>query len=194
MWAFPAPNTVRVGATLNTVTVIIQGEEEVLQFGVNESYTLYINSSNAVITAPNQWGAMYGLETFFQLVQLNPVESSSSTGGGGVGGGGVVASEGGADTLADGEGPSFSYGLAEGVPLTIQDAPFVGWRGLMIDTARHFLSVPLIKRTVDAMAAAKMNDLHWHITDDQSFPVCLESHPELCKAAAYRSRATGAMM
>ena len=104
-----------------------------LQFGVNESYALYVNGSHAVITAPNHGGAMYGLESFFQLVQL----------------GGV-----GADA-------PFSYGLAEGVPLTINDAPFVRWRGLMIDTARHFLSVPLIKRTIEAMAAAKMNDLHW---------------------------------
>jgi N-acetyl-beta-hexosaminidase len=36
------------------------------------------------------------------------------------------------------------------------------------------------------MAAAKMNCLHWHLTDDQSFPLCLESQPQLCKLSAYR--------
>ena len=157
VWAFPAPNIAVTGATLNTVAVVVLGEGggnggghsvPALQFGVNESYTLYVNGSHAVITAPNHWGAMYGLESFFQLVQLR--ESSTGVGGAAVVGGG------GADA-------PFSYGLAEGVPLTINDAPFVRWRGLMIDTARHFLSVPLIKRAIEAMAAAKMNDLHWPV-------------------------------
>ena len=50
---------------------------------------------------------------------------------------------------------------ALGLRLVHDDAPRVRWRGLMIDTARHYLSISTIKQTVDAMAATKMNDLHW---------------------------------
>ena len=39
-----------------------------------------------------------------------------------------------------------------------------------------------------------MNDLHWHLTDDQSFPLCLVSHPEMCQAAAHRSRRDGSKL
>ena len=53
-------------------------------------------------------------------------------------------------------------------------------------TGRHYLSPATIKNAIVAMAAAKMNSLHWHITDDQSFPLCLESQPQLCKLSAYR--------
>jgi hexosaminidase len=61
----------------------------------------------------------------------------------------------------------------------------------MIDTARHYLPVATIKHAIEAMAAAKMNALHWHISDDQSFPLCLTSAPQLCAVAAYRDRKTG---
>lgn len=55
----------------------------------------------------------------------------------------------------------------------------------MIDTARHYLSIDTIKKTIDGLMMNKMNILHWHITDDESFPLLLKSHPELCKSTAY---------
>jgi hexosaminidase len=53
----------------------------------------------------------------------------------------------------------------------ITDTPRFQWRGLMIDVARHFISADEIKRNIDAMAAVKMNVLHWHLTDDEGFRV-----------------------
>ncbi|WP_375434537.1 beta-N-acetylhexosaminidase [uncultured Hymenobacter sp.] len=53
----------------------------------------------------------------------------------------------------------------------IQDQPRFPWRGLLIDASRHFMPVPLIKRNLDAMAAVKLNVLHWHLSDDQGFRV-----------------------
>ncbi|GAA4369619.1 hypothetical protein GCM10023185_43440 [Hymenobacter saemangeumensis] len=53
----------------------------------------------------------------------------------------------------------------------IQDRPRFAWRGLLMDAARHFLPVPVIKRSLDAMAAVKLNVLHWHLSDDQGFRV-----------------------
>jgi hexosaminidase len=55
--------------------------------------------------------------------------------------------------------------------VSIDDSPRFKWRGIMIDAARHFISVEEIKRNIDAMAAVKMNVLHWHLTDDEGFRV-----------------------
>jgi hexosaminidase len=56
----------------------------------------------------------------------------------------------------------------------IEDEPRFRWRGLLIDVSRHWAPVEIIKRNLDAMAAVKMNVLHWHLSDDQGFRV--ESH------------------
>jgi hexosaminidase len=55
--------------------------------------------------------------------------------------------------------------------VNIDDSPRFKWRGVMIDAARHFISVDEIKRNIDAMAVVKMNVLHWHLTDDEGFRV-----------------------
>lgn len=55
--------------------------------------------------------------------------------------------------------------------VTIADRPRFGWRGLSLDVSRHFLSTTTIKRTLDGMAAVKLNVFHWHLSDDQGFRV-----------------------
>ena len=61
----------------------------------------------------------------------------------------------------------------------IQDQPRFAWRGLLMDAARHFLPVAVIKRNLDGMAAVKLNVLHWHLTDDQGFRVESKVLPRL---------------
>lgn len=75
-----------------------------------------------------------------------------------------------------------------------------------MDTSRNYFSVESIKRTIgndfeskvvdnfiylfifaDAMGMVKLNTFHWHITDSQSFPLVLKSHPELSRIGAYSS-------
>lgn len=63
--------------------------------------------------------------------------------------------------------------------VSIQDKPRFAWRGLMIDSSRHFVPVEKIKRTLDAMAAVKMNVFHWHLTDDQGFRIESRIFPKL---------------
>jgi hexosaminidase len=63
--------------------------------------------------------------------------------------------------------------------VTIADKPRFIWRGLMIDSARHFQPMEVLKRNLDAMAALKMNVLHWHLTEDQGFRVESKRLPEL---------------
>ncbi|MEW7291500.1 beta-N-acetylhexosaminidase [Aquimarina sp. 2304DJ70-9] len=63
--------------------------------------------------------------------------------------------------------------------VTITDSPRFSWRGLMIDVARHYQPVDVLKRNLDAMAAVKLNVFHWHLTDDQGFRVESKTHPKL---------------
>jgi hexosaminidase len=65
--------------------------------------------------------------------------------------------------------------------LLIADSPRFAWRGLMIDAARHFISVPTILRTLDAMALVKLNVLHLHLSDDQAFRFGSRTFPELAR-------------
>ena len=61
----------------------------------------------------------------------------------------------------------------------IQDRPRFRWRGLLIDVGRHFEPVDVIKRQLDAMAAVKMNVLHFHLSEDQGFRVESRKFPKL---------------
>ncbi len=61
----------------------------------------------------------------------------------------------------------------------IDDRARFGWRGLMIDSSRHFLSVDAIKRNLDGMASVKLNVFHWHLADNQGFRVESKVYPKL---------------
>jgi len=61
----------------------------------------------------------------------------------------------------------------------IQDKPRFPWRGLLIDSCRHFMPIEVIKRNLDGMAAVKMNVLHWHLSEDQGFRIECKTFPKL---------------
>ena len=61
----------------------------------------------------------------------------------------------------------------------IEDSPRFPWRGLSIDVSRHFITMPVLRRNVDAMAAVKMNVLHLHLSDDQGFRLESKEFPKL---------------
>ncbi|WP_035672754.1 beta-N-acetylhexosaminidase [Flavobacterium sp. 83] len=66
----------------------------------------------------------------------------------------------------------------------ITDMPRFTWRGLMIDAARHFQPVAVIKRNLDAMASMKMNVFHWHLVDDQGWRIEMKNHPKFTQLAS----------
>lgn len=71
------------------------------------------------------------------------------------------------------------------LPLLILDQPWKRWRGLSLDTSRHWLPVESILTILDGMGYTKMNVLHWHFSDAQSFPFLLDSHPEIAMKGAW---------
>jgi len=65
--------------------------------------------------------------------------------------------------------------------MVITDHPRFPWRGLLIDSARHWMPVDVIKQNLDQMSAVKMNVFHWHLSDDQGFRVESKAYPLLQK-------------
>jgi hexosaminidase len=126
-------------------TLVIQtdhGSKEIQEVGEDESYVLEVTPTGAKLSAPTPLGAMHGLQTFLQLVDVSPA------------------------------------GFA--VPaLKIQDQPRFPWRGLMIDSARHFIPLDVIRRNIDGMEAVKMNVFHWHLSENQGFRAESRKFPKL---------------
>jgi len=86
-------------------------------------------------------------------------------------------------TAEPGQGP------ARIAAVTLEDAPRFGWRGLMLDSARHRQSPAFIKDFIDWMAVHKLNVFHWHLTDDQAWRLEIKRHPRLTEIGAWRVEA-----
>ncbi|KAG1371649.1 Beta-hexosaminidase 1 [Cocos nucifera] len=142
---------------VSELTVFVSSDNETLQLGVDESYTLYVGGEGrlsilggASIEANTIYGAMRGLETFSQLCIFNYETKTVEV---------------------------------YNAPWYVQDEPRFAFRGLLLDTSRHYLPVSVIKQVIDSMSYAKMNVLHWHIIDEQSFPLEVPSYPDLWKGS-----------
>ncbi len=61
----------------------------------------------------------------------------------------------------------------------IEDRPRFPWRGLMLDACRHWMPVEVVKRNLQAMAAVKLNVMHWHLSEDDGFRVESKRYPRL---------------
>jgi hexosaminidase len=70
---------------------------------------------------------------------------------------------------------------------TITDFPRYPWRGLMLDSARHYQPPTFIKKVIDAMALHKLNTFHWHLTDDQGWRIEIKKYPRLTEVGAWRT-------
>lgn len=70
----------------------------------------------------------------------------------------------------------------------IDDEPRFGYRGMMLDCARHFFPVSFVKKFIDLLALHNMNTFHWHLTDDQGWRIEIKKYPELTKIGSVRQR------
>jgi hexosaminidase len=73
----------------------------------------------------------------------------------------------------------------------IDDAPRYAWRGVMLDAARHFIPVALVKQQIDLLSRYKLNVLHWHLTDDQGWRIEIRKYPKLTSVGAWRTEDDG---
>ena len=122
--------------------------------GDDESYALHLSGAGgATLEAQTVWGAMRGLETFTQLVS------------------------------AAAAGASVAQLFVPAATVDVNDEPRWTHRGLMLDTGRAFLPVSVINASLDAMSYLKLNVLHWHISDDQAFPLSSSTWPNLTMGA-----------
>ena len=146
---------------LKRLVLSVTSNSTKLYHGMDESYSLKIENATAdvaLLNAMTVYGILRGLETFSQLLKFQ--------------------------WMKDGEHGVFS------LPQTmwIADAPEYSYRGLMIDTARHYLPISLIMANLDALAMNKLNVLHLHVTDSQSFPYRSLRYPELAEKGAFHPR------
>lgn len=81
---------------------------------------------------------------------------------------------------------SLSYGTVHGVEIT--DYPRFSYRGMHLDVARHFFPVDFIKQYIDIMAAYKLNNFHWHLTDDQGWRIEIKKYPKLTTIGSNRDQ------
>ncbi|MCF1713339.1 family 20 glycosylhydrolase [Flavihumibacter sp. RY-1] len=166
--AFLMQQLVAKFSTAAGITVKESSDQAQLRFKLNkaagssESYQLTVNEKGVLIEAPSSAGLFYGLQTLWQL--LPPaIEAKSKV-----------------------EGVNWSLPYC-----SIKDAPRVGWRGLMLDVARHFFTKEQVKDFIDHMAAYKYNRLHLHLTDDQGWRLEIKALPKLTEIGAFRGERTG---
>ncbi len=114
-----------------------------------EGYEVIIAPEGVTVRAPRPAGVFWGVQTIGQML---PAAIERATG------------QQGECRLATGR---------------IRDYPRFGWRGMMLDVARHFFRVEAVKRLIDLMAPYKLNRLHLHLSDDQGWRMAIESWPNL---------------
>lgn len=128
----------------------------------DEGYRLKVSTSGISLTARKPAGIFYGVQT---LLQLFPP-----------------------DILKPIPGSRKQWEIPV---TTIEDHPRFGWRGLMLDVARHFFTVAEVKEFIDQMVRYKFNNLHLHLTDDQGWRIQIKSLPKLTEVGAWRVPRTG---
>lgn len=115
-----------------------------------EGYQLDITSDKAIIKASTTAGFFYAFQTIRKLLPPEFMASVRST--------------------------STTFSLP---CVSIKDAPRFSYRGFMLDEGRHFFGVNEVKKLLDLMAAYKMNNFHWHLTEDQGWRIEIKKYPRL---------------
>ncbi len=152
-------NTTGFGLTVSTSA---KGKSVVFQANKTkkcgpEGYILKVSPDKIIVEAETPKGYFYGVQTLLQLLPTQVFGSSKTE------------------------------NITWVVPAcSILDRPRFGYRGLMLDVARHFMPVAFVKRQIDLMAQLKMNTFHWHLTDDQGWRIEIKKYPKLTQISSKR--------
>ena len=76
--------------------------------------------------------------------------------------------------------------IASLAAVTINDAPRFGYRGVMLDVARHYQPVAFVKKFIDLLAMHNINRFHWHLTEDQGWRIEIKQYPKLTELGSMR--------
>ncbi len=82
--------------------------------------------------------------------------------------------------------PVGNFAQVSFTPAVINEAPRFGYRGAMLDVARHFQPTEFIKKYIDLLALHQMNTFHWHLTDDQGWRIEIDAYPKLTEIGSMR--------
>ncbi len=136
-----------------TVSIVVEQKDHRApqRLGDDERYSLEVGNNHVRLSADKPLGVLRGIDTLLELVEQNKAVNGSGTAG-------------------------FSIPA-----VTIHDGPRFPWRGLSLDVARHFMPEDEVERTLDGMAAVKLNVLHLHLSDDEGFRVESKRYPRLQK-------------
>jgi hexosaminidase len=72
-------------------------------------------------------------------------------------------------------------------PVTIEDWPDLPYRGFMLDVVRDFRTMDEVLQILDLMASWKLNTLHFHLADDESWCLEIKDLPELTEYGAHHA-------
>jgi hexosaminidase len=70
---------------------------------------------------------------------------------------------------------------------TVKDYPRFKYRGMHLDVGRHTFPVAFIKKYIDLMATYKLNNFHWHLTEDQGWRIEIKKYPKLTSVGSVRN-------
>lgn len=146
---------------VRSLRIVVESDNEDLQLGVDESYELFVakNDGHSIVGE-----AMIGANTVYGA--LRGLETFSQ--------------------LCTFDYDSKSVVIYQ-APWYVQDKPRFAYRGLLLDTSRHYYPIDVIKHIIDSMSYAKLNVLHWHVIDEQSFPLEIPTYPNLWRGAYTKS-------
>ncbi|MCR5352054.1 MAG: beta-N-acetylhexosaminidase [Bacteroidales bacterium] len=122
-----------------------------------EAYGIVVESGKAVVRASALPGVLYALETLRQMLPAAIYRGAPA------------------------EKEHWSLPCC-----AIRDEPRFTWRGMHLDSARHFWQIDEIKRYLDVMAMYKLNRFHWHLTDDQGWRIEIRAYPLLSQLSCWR--------
>ena len=124
----------------------------------NEAYTLVVDGNGITIQGGTTAGVFYGVQT---LIQMLPADVYN-------------------------KGAEAKVTAVKVSAMRIADAPRFHYRGLHFDVSRTFFGTEFMYKLLDAMSYYKINNLHWHLADDQGWRVEIKAYPRLTELGAWR--------